>query len=176
MKAPSSKFRDKSSWVVIAHNIRSAHNVGGIFRTADGAGAEKVYLTGYSATPAKEGAIYKTASQKMISKTALGAERTMLWEYTRVISILLNRLRGEGYTIIALEQDSRGKVYTEYDYPEKTAIIVGNEPRGIDYRTLAKCDAIVEIPMYGLKNSLNVVVALGIVGYTINNAKLKMQN
>lgn len=163
-------------WLVIAHNIRSAYNVGGIFRTADASGAGKVYFTGYSPVPANAGALYVSKAQKMIAKTALGAEEAMPWEYVRSLTRLIAKLRGEGWTIVALEQHPESTAYNEYSYPEKTAIILGNEPRGIDCRTLKKCDAIVEIPMHGSKNSLNVVVAFGIVGYTVDNSKFIMQN
>lgn len=156
-------------WCVLAHNMRSAYNVGALFRTADGAGAEKVFLTGYSPVPALPGAFYVSPAQKMIAKTALGAEKTMPWEHARSFSVFANRLHLEGWTIVALEQHAKSVAYDAFSYPEKTVIVVGNEPRGIHARTLAKCDAIVEIPMYGSKNSLNAVVALGVVGYTVRS-------
>lgn len=156
-----------SEWVVLAHNIRSAYNVGAIFRTADGAGASKVYLSGYSPVPAKKERLYRTSAQKMLSKTALGAEETVSWEYRKSLTAVFTKLRKEGFVIVALEQHSSSVPYNAYEYPKKTALLIGNEPKGIDARTLAKCDAIVEIPMRGSKNSLNVVVALGVVGYTI---------
>lgn len=162
-----SYVRKYMRWCVLAHNMRSAYNVGALFRTADGAGAEKVFLTGYSPTPALSGALYVAPAQRMIAKTALGAEKMMLWEHTQSLSSVMARLRREGWAIVALEQHPRSIAYDTYKYPDKTAILVGNEPRGIDARTLAKCDAIVEIPMYGSKNSLNAVVALGIAGYTV---------
>lgn len=164
----SSQIRD---WVVIAHNIRSAYNVGGIFRTADGAGAKKVYLTGYSPIPSSKGALYKTSAQKMIAKTALGAEMSVPWEYVRTPAILIERLRKEDWKIVALEQDTRSVSFDDFELRGKAALIIGNEPRGIDRRIRDTCDFIVEIPMYGSKNSLNVVVALGIVGYTMRSKK-----
>lgn len=154
---------------MIAHNIRSAYNIGGIFRTADGAGASNVYLTGYSPFPTKLGAIYKTSAQKMISKTALGAEETLAWKRYQSLTGLIEKLRKEGWTIIALEQDARSISLKQIQASEKLAIIVGNEPKGLDQRTLQKCDSIVEIPMYGIKNSLNVVVALGVAGYALRD-------
>ncbi len=152
---------------MIAHNIRSAHNIGGIFRTADGAGAEKIYLTGYSPVPAKLGAIYQTSAQKMIAKTALGAQDTMPWKYLQSVSILIKELKREGWQVVALEQNPKSVSFDIFQPERKVALIVGNEPKGIDMRLLRQCDTIVEIPMYGSKNSLNVVVALGVVGYTM---------
>lgn len=163
----------KQEWVVIAHNIRSAYNVGGIFRTADGAGASKVYLTGYTPEPARVGALYRTPAQKMIAKTALGAEMSLAWEKCRDLSRLMDWLRRGGYVVAALEQNERSMPYDRYEPEKKTAIILGNEPRGIDRRVLQKCDVILEIPMHGSKNSLNVVTALGVAGYQISK-KLKV--
>jgi tRNA G18 (ribose-2'-O)-methylase SpoU len=153
--------------VVIAHNIRSAYNVGAIFRTADGMGAEKIYLTGYSARPFCAKEILPKQDQRMIAKTALGAEKSVPWEGARMASKVVDKLRAKGFEILALEQHPRSVNYLDYKPGSPVAIIVGNEPRGIHPKIIKKCDAIVEIPMRGKKNSLNVAVALGIAGYAI---------
>ncbi|KKU54864.1 MAG: tRNA/rRNA methyltransferase [Candidatus Moranbacteria bacterium GW2011_GWE1_49_15] len=154
-------------FAVIVHNIRSAYNVGSIFRTADGIGADRIYLTGYTPSPAKEGALYLSKAQKMITKTALGAERYVSWEKATSIGKLLDKLKKEGVTVAALEQDERSVDYKEFvpDFP--IALLLGNEPKGIDKRILKKCDAYIEIPMRGDKKSLNVSVAFGVAGYEI---------
>lgn len=143
--------------------------MGGIFRTADGAGAKKVYLIGYTPAPASLKSIYKTQAQKMIAKTALGSEVALPWEQKKGLSSVIAQLKQIGYEVVALEQDEKSIPYDTYvPKKEKVAVILGNEPRGLDKRTLKKCDTIVEIPMHGSKNSLNVVVALGIIGYKIS--------
>lgn len=152
---------------VIAHNIRSAYNIGAIFRTADGMGAAKVYLTGYSPTPHDKKKILQTSAQKMIAKTALGAENNLSWEHCEDLMVLINKLRQENVEIIALEQDKRSVDYRAY-FPQKSvALILGNEPLGMEADVVDLCDTVVEIPMQGKKNSLNVAVAFGIAGYEI---------
>lgn len=153
--------------IVIAHNIRSAHNVGSIFRTADGVGVEKVYLTGYSPSPAKENVPYLTPAQKMIAKTALEAEKHVSWQKISSIGRLLEKLKKDGLVIVALEQDEKSLDYRKFLPHSSVALIVGNEPKGIDGRVLKKCDAIIDIPMKGKKKSLNVSVAFGIAAYRI---------
>lgn len=160
----------KKKFFIIAHNIRSAYNVGSIFRTADGAGVGKIYLTGYSPAPAEknkthEEPLYVTRAQKMIAKTALGAEKNIPWEKEKNISRCLEKLKREGIKIVALEQSARSVDYREFKQSFPLALIVGNEVRGIDKKILARCDAIIDIPMNGKKNSLNVAVALGIATY-----------
>ena len=153
--------------VIIAHNIRSAYNVGAIFRTADGMGASKLYLTGYSPTPHDKKKILQTSAQKMIAKTALGAQETLAWEYCKNIKELIKKLKQEGVAIVALEQDERSVDYEKYIPQKSVALILGNEPIGVEREVLDLCDAIIEIPMRGKKNSLNVAVALGVAGYAI---------
>lgn len=153
--------------LVIIHNIRSAYNVGSIFRTADGIGATKIYLTGYAPIPHKKGKILQTAAEKMIAKTALGAEQQLPWEQRKNVVTLINQLKKKGYTVVALEQSAKSIHYLEYRPKFPMALILGNEPRGLDRRVLDKCDAIMEIPMFGSKNSLNVAVAFGVAGYQL---------
>jgi 23S rRNA (guanosine2251-2'-O)-methyltransferase len=158
-------------FVLIIHNLRSAYNVGALFRTADGVGIDKIYLTGYSPIPAKREAFYKTAAQKMLAKTALGAQDFLAWEQQKFLTPLLKKIKSNGYEIIGLEQDSSSIQYDTYiPKRDKIALIVGNEPRGIHKQTLRKCDAVLEIPMLGKKNSLNVAIAFGIAGYALQKS------
>lgn len=146
--------------VVIAHNIRSLHNVGSIFRTSEGAGVSKIFLTGYTGTP----------HRKEISKVALGSENIIPWQQFKNISSLITKLKTDGYFIIALEQDSRSVNYRNIKIPRQTkvALIVGNEVLGISKSLRDKADIIAEIPMIGSRKSLNVSVAFGIAIYAIS--------
>ena len=155
----------QSESVVILHNIRSAHNVGSLFRTADAAGVSHIYLTGY--TPAPVDRFGRT--QREIAKTALGAETSMAWTRGHIADIL-TRLRGDGFLIVAVEQDARAVPYTQLRPTGPTAFIFGNEVRGISKQVRDKSDVIVEIPMCGTKESLNVSVAAGIVLFGVGCA------
>ncbi|HLP86395.1 MAG TPA: TrmH family RNA methyltransferase [Candidatus Paceibacterota bacterium] len=152
--------------VLILPDIRSAINVGAIFRTADAVGISKIYLTGYTPRPTdKFGRI-----QKDIAKSALGAENFVEWEYKKSLPAIISKLRREGYKIIAIEQDKRAvdyrKVFSKVEN-KKIAIILGPEVTGLPKNILDKCDIIAEIPMYGKKESLNVSVACGIALFRI---------
>lgn len=163
--------------VIIAHNIRSAYNIGAIFRTADGMGAFKVYLTGYSPCPHPlrgsvaggplRKPIYTKPHEKMIAKTALGAENNLAWEKRARLAPLLKELKSQKFHIVALEQNKKSLDYRKYKTRFPLALMIGSEPKGIDPRILKKCDAVIEIPMRGKKNSLNVAVALGVAGYEL---------
>ncbi len=144
---------------VLLHNVRSTHNVGSIFRTADAAGVSHIYLTGY--TPAPTDRFGRV--QKDIAKTALGAESTVPWERFVSPARLLTMLRKEGWYIVGVEQDPRAQEYRSFRAREKTVFIFGNEVLGISKDLRKKCDALIEIPMRGTKESLNVSVAAGIV-------------
>src|SRR3989339_885420 len=124
------KTERKSNFVVVCHNIRSAYNIGSIFRTADGAGARKIYLTGY--TPA--------LPHPGIAKTALGAEKTVSWERFSRLDPLLKKLKKEKYQIVALEQDKKSIAYDRFKPGENIAVILGNEVRGLSAAVLGKCD------------------------------------
>ncbi|ETB64133.1 TPA: TrmH family RNA methyltransferase [Candidatus Nomurabacteria bacterium] len=144
--------------VLILPNIRSAINVGAIFRTADALGIDMVYLVGVTPRPTdKFGRI-----QKDIKKSALGAEEFVKWEYKEKLLPLLNKLRKDNYFIVAIEQGKNSKDYRKIKIKEKTAFILGEEVYGIKENILDKCDAIAEIPMHGKKESLNVSVACGV--------------
>ncbi len=155
--------------VLILHNIRSAHNVGSMFRTADGAGVSEIILSGYTPVPAKSDALYLTDADKALKKTALGAEEYVPWKKYVSLSHVLDRLKKNGYSIIALEQNDASIDYRQYRPTKRkcTVLIVGNEVLGIDANILKRCDTVIEIPMCGKKNSLNVAVATGIALYRI---------
>lgn len=144
---------------VLLHNVRSGHNVGSIFRTADAAGVLKMYLSGY--TPRPVDAFGRV--QKDIAKTALGAEQFLAWEYAKNPMTVIAKARDEGFSIVGIEQDQRAHDYRSFAMSKKTLIILGNEVRGISPKLRGACDDLVEIPMRGKKESLNVAVAAGIV-------------
>ena len=155
--------------IVIAHNIRSTHNVGAIFRTAEGFGVSKIILSGYTPYPrlAKDSRLPHIAEKltKQISKTALGAESIVPFEY--VEQPPLTELKAAGYRIVALEQAPNSIPMAEYSPSEKTVILLGEEVEGITAELLAECEDIIEIPMVGKKESFNVSVATGIALYQL---------
>jgi len=150
---------------LILHNIRSTHNVGSIFRTADAAGVSKIYLTGYTPTPLDK---FKRP-RKDIAKVALGAEKTISWEHVPNIKILIKKLKREKMQIVALEQAENSIDYKTVKPKNSLAFILGNEVGGIEKSVLKECDEILEIPMRGKKESLNVSVAAGIVLFRVLN-------
>ena len=140
---------------MVLENIRSLYNVGSMFRTADGARLEKLYLAGYTGYPPR----------KEIEKSALGSTESVPWERRTDTAALLGRLREQGYHIMALEHTSGSVPYTGADYSFPLCLVLGNEVEGVTDGTLSLCDSAVEIPMYGIKESLNVAVACGIIAY-----------
>lgn len=155
--------------VVILDNIRSLHNVGSIFRTADGAGVEKLYLCGITPSPLNR---FKEVVPE-IAKTALGAEKSVAWERAETTLAAINQLKKQRYQIIAVEQDKRSVPYyslsTAHYSLEKVALVLGEEVKGLSPVILKKCDTIIEIPMHGTKESLNVSVAFGIVAFHLTH-------
>jgi tRNA G18 (ribose-2'-O)-methylase SpoU len=145
--------------VLILHNIRSTHNVGSLFRTADAAGVSKIMLTGYTPTPLDRFG----RQRKDIAKVSLGAESSIPWEQMADVHAAIHTLREKGYVVAAVEQDERAVSYTTYSSDQPTALILGNEVDGMPHEVLAECDVVLEIPQYGTKESLNVSVAGGIV-------------
>lgn len=143
---------------LILQNIRSFHNVGSIFRTADAMGVKKIYLSGFTPDPA--------------SKTALGAEKYVEYEKVKNTQKLIRQLKVDGFFIVSIEQSKNSVDIRKFAKREikKTALILGNEVRGISKSILQKSDAVVEIPMRGKKESLNVSVAIGIALYAIINS------
>ena len=151
--------------ILILHNIRSVENVGAIFRTADAAGINKIYLTGYTPCPIDRFG----RKRKDLAKSALGAEEFVLWEQKKNILPLLAKLGRERYLIIGIEQDEDSVDYKKVKLKNKNCFIVGAEVGGIPKNILKKCDIVAEIPMRGKKESLNVSVALGVALFRICN-------
>lgn len=143
----------------ICDNIRSLENIGSLFRTADALGVDKIFLCGISGRP----------PHSKISKTALGAEKTVPFEYHKQIGRLVKKLKRENVSVIALEQNKEAVIYNKFKPKFPLAIIVGNEVRGISQKILKKVDKIIYIPMRGEKESLNVAVAAGIAVYYITS-------
>ena len=145
--------------VVWAHNIRSMHNIGSIFRSADAFGISHIILSGYSPTPPRP----------EISKTAIGAEEFVDWTYSEEPEEVILKLNNEGYEFIGLEQTDNSTLLPNYKFsPEKKyCLVLGNEVSGIDDSILPHLEACVEIPQYGHKHSLNVSVAAGVLLYAV---------
>lgn len=158
--------------IIIAHNLRSSHNIGSLLRTAEGAGVKIVYLTGYTPYPntANDTRLPHIANKvaKQIKKTALRAEETQPWKHETDIKSVINHLRADGYLIAALEQNERSTPLPSFTPPSRCALILGREVEGIEESVLSMCDQIVEIPMYGRKESFNVVQAAAMAIYHIN--------
>lgn len=156
LREPSSK-----EIVLILHNIRSVQNVGSLFRTADAFGVHGIYLSGFTPTPLDR---FGRPRQDLV-KTSLGAEQTVPWKYLKSAAACIRDLKNQGYTVVAIEQTPDSFEYTDVSAyrGKKVALFLGNEVRGVDARTLKLCDRAVEIPMRGMKESLNVSVAGAIV-------------
>lgn len=146
---------NKHPIVVVLENIRSMHNVGSVFRSADAFLIESVYLTGYTPCP----------PHRDIHKTALGATETVAWKYFQKSSEAIQSLKFEGYSVYSAEQTNKSFPVQQLSITEgeKVAIVFGNEANGVEEETLKNCDGAVEIPQFGMKHSLNVSVAAGIV-------------
>ena len=150
--------------VAVLHNIRSLHNVGSIFRTADAAGFSKIYLSGITPSPQDRLGNYRAP----LAKVSLGAEKYVPWQKVKSTLALLRQLKRASYYIVALEQSPAAKNIFTYNLPPETynlALIVGHETRGLSPAILRQADAVLEIPMQGKKESLNVSVAFGIAAY-----------
>ncbi len=146
---------------IILEDIRSAYNVGAIFRTADASGVSKVFLTGYTPAPIDRFG----RPQPEILKTSLGASATMAWEQVATTKEIIERLQASGVTVAAVELAKGSIPLKEFIEPEHVAYIVGNEVDGVAKETLTLADVIVELPMLGQKESLNVSVTAGIILY-----------
>ncbi|MFA5084171.1 MAG: TrmH family RNA methyltransferase [Candidatus Paceibacterota bacterium] len=153
--------------IAILHNIRSLYNVGSIFRTADAAGIEKIYLCGITPTPIDQFGKYR----QQLTKVSLGAEKYVAWEKFSSTTKLIDKLKGDGYEIFAIEQSKKSIPY--YSLKPKShklkaiALVLGSEIKGLPASILKRADKILEIPMKGKKESLNVAVAFGIVVFSI---------
>jgi tRNA G18 (ribose-2'-O)-methylase SpoU len=143
--------------VGVVDNVRSLHNVGAIFRTADGAGLEKLYLCGITGTPPRN----------EIRKTSLGAEDAVDWEYQHDVLQVIRKLKNMGYKIVALEHTTESVDFQKANYNFPLCLVVGHEHHGISEKVVELADLAIEIPMYGFKQSLNVSVAFGVAVFQI---------
>lgn len=139
----------------VLDRIRSAHNVGSIFRTADGINAQELLLCGYTPTP----------PHRHLSKTALGAVDSVPWRHFETIAEAIADLKARGVQVLAVEFTQSSRSLYEFDWTFPVALVMGNEAEGLDAATIALCDATVHLPMHGHKGSLNVSVAFGAVAY-----------
>ncbi|NMB92149.1 MAG: RNA methyltransferase [Parcubacteria group bacterium] len=155
------KQNNEFDLVVLLHNIRSTYNVGAIFRTADAIGVSKIYLCGITPAP----------PHPKISKTALGAEKSVPYEKIGQTWRLMKKLKENNYQIIALEQTKKAHNIFQFKNikARKIALILGPEVKGLSSRILKYCNLYLEIPMYGKKESLNVAVAFGIAVYILRH-------
>ena len=142
---------------LIAHDIRSAQNVGSLLRTCDSLGVAKLWLTGYSPEP----------SHPRVAKTALGAQASVAWEHSVDVMHVVENLRGDGFRIVGLELDGRAVDLASYHPSDKIALLLGNEVDGIPPSLRSLCDDLVFIEQKGMKESMNVAVAAGIAAYTL---------
>ncbi|MDP2162451.1 MAG: RNA methyltransferase [Flavobacterium sp.] len=149
------KQAEKTPIIIILDDIRSLHNIGSVFRTADAFLIEKIYLCGITATP----------PNKEIHKTALGATETVDWEYSKNVLDLIEKLKNEGISIWAVEQVEQSKMLNDFqiEKDKKYALIFGNEVKGVSQEAIQKSEGVIEIPQLGTKHSLNISVSAGIV-------------
>ena len=145
---------------IILHNIRSAYNVGAIFRTADATNVKKIYLTGYTPTPIDRFG----RTQQEINKTSLGASETVPWEQN-TFEGAVEFLKTEKIKVVAVEQNKESVPISKFSHQGEVAYVFGNEVTGIEEGQLSQVDDIVELPMLGTKESLNVSVTAGVVMY-----------
>jgi tRNA G18 (ribose-2'-O)-methylase SpoU len=157
------------SLVLIAHNLRSTHNVGSLFRTADGLSVDKVILTGYTPYPrlAKDPRLPHLAAKidRQIAKAALGAEKTVQFEHFTEVELAFHELKQAGYETVALEQAPKSIALPDFQPTDKVALVVGREVEGLEPAVLKLCDRVVEIPMLGKKESYNVAQAAAMALY-----------
>lgn len=147
--------------VVVLDNVRSAHNVGAIFRTCDGAGVKKIYLCGITPFP----------PHPKIVKTAIGAENFVEWEHFKNTSTAIERLKHEDYKIVCVEQTENAVDYFEASYPQKIALVFGHELTGVSLEAINSSNAHIMLRMRGKKKSLNVSTTVGIITFHIINSK-----
>jgi len=154
-----------SLMIIVLDNIRSLFNVGSIFRTADAVGAEKIYLCGITPEPIDK----FNRIRPQLAKVSLGAEKTMVWEYNKSVNNVICDLKKQGYKILAVEQNKKSIPYYKFrlNKKNKIALVFGNEVEGVSESVIKKADKILEIPMAGKKESLNVSVSAGIVMFGI---------
>lgn len=158
------KRSDKTTVIAVIENVRSAYNVGSLFRTADAFLLQGIYITGYTAKP----------PHKEIKKTALGAEESVDWQYFQTASEAIIQLKEAGYKVYAVEQvvNSYSLQSMEFKNDDKIAVIFGNEVTGVEQETILQCDACIEIPQLGMKHSLNIATAAGVVLWEIIRTRM----
>jgi tRNA G18 (ribose-2'-O)-methylase SpoU len=160
----SVKQSDKIPIIVVLENIRSAYNVGSVFRTADAFLVEAIYIIGYSARP----------PHKEVKKTALGAEETVTWKHFKTTAEAIDELRKDGYKIFAVEQAEGSYLLQSVNFgKEKLAVVFGNEVTGVEQSTILSCDGCIEIPQLGMKHSLNIATAAGVVLWELIRGKIQ---
>ena len=149
------KIAIKTPLIIVLDDIRSLHNIGSVFRTADAFLVEKIYLCGITATP----------PNKEIQKTALGATDTVIWEYQKNVTDVIKNLQSENISVFAIEQVENADLLDDFivDSSKKYALVFGNEVYGVSQEAVALCDGCIEIPQLGTKHSLNIAVSAGIV-------------
>jgi 23S rRNA (guanosine2251-2'-O)-methyltransferase len=162
------KESDKNPIIAVLENVRSAYNVGSVFRTADAFLIEAIYITGYTARP----------PHKEIKKTALGAEDTVNWQYFANAAEAMTALRQQGYSIYAAEQTEGSTLLHQLPLGKggKIAVVFGNEVTGVEQSTIQLCDGCVEIPQLGMKHSLNIATAAGVVLWELVRRSLTQSN
>ena len=158
------RHSEKIPVIVVLENIRSMHNVGSVFRTADAFLIEAIYICGYTAQPPR----------KEIDKTALGATETVTWKYFATSKDAIEDLRIMGYKLFAIEQVDKSISLEKLSKTEadKFALIFGNEVTGVNEETIKHCDGCIEIPQFGMKHSLNISVAAGIVLWEVVRSRM----
>lgn len=159
LSVPAYKAAEKAPLVVVLDSIRSKNNVGSVFRTSDAFRVACIYLCGYTPAP----------PDRDIAKTSLGAEESVDWVQEKDAVALASRLKAEGYTLLSVEQAEHSVAVSDFQ-PEpgrKYAVVFGNEVGGVDQAIVDMSDAVLEIPQYGTKHSLNIAVAAGIVLYAL---------
>ena len=156
------KEEKKTPLIVVLDNVRSLHNVGSVFRTADAFLVEAVYLCGITCTP----------PHAEIHKTALGAENTVTWKHYQDTHQVVADLKAQGYTVFAIEQAAGSTLLPDLqlDKSKKYAVILGNEVKGVQQTVVDACDGCIEIPQFGTKHSLNVSVTGGIIIWEFQKA------
>ena len=157
LSADEVKKKQRRPVRVILDNIRSLYNVGSIFRTSDAAGVEKIYLCGITGKPPRA----------EIHKSALGADQSVPWEYQNKTTEVIQRLKLQGFEIVVLEHTDQPNIYFKTNYNFPICLVVGHEIVGVSDEIVALADSAIEIPMFGVKQSLNVSVAYGIAIYEI---------
>jgi 23S rRNA (guanosine2251-2'-O)-methyltransferase len=156
------KRTEKIPVIAVLENIRSAYNVGSVFRTADAFLLNAIYITGYTCVP----------PHKEIKKTALGAEESVDWKQFANSAEAISALKEEGYKVYAIEQVENSLKLQSVDFDEKVAVVFGNEVSGVEPSTIEQCDGCIEIPQLGMKHSLNIATAAGVVLWEIVRSRI----